>query len=101
MEYTRIFRDGELFQTFDPDGQSFPEATGNSDNDLMVDRVGAGTATIRDVIGDPVPTYADLRQQNVADGGYGTIAEQLEMIGEGTMTAYKAHVQAVKTRYPK
>ena len=49
----------------------------------------------------PTPTYAELRQAPVIDGGYGTIPEQLEMLGEGTMTDYKAHIAAVKVRFPK
>ncbi len=49
----------------------------------------------------PVPTWLDKRLASVADGGYGTLAEQLEMIGEQGMTVYQTHVQTVKTNNPK
>lgn len=41
------------------------------------------------------------RTANVADGGYGTIQEQLEMIGEQGYDAFQAHIQAVKAAHPK
>jgi hypothetical protein len=49
----------------------------------------------------PEPTWKEKRQANIADGGYGTQWEQLEMIGEQGMDVYQAHIAAVKAAIPK
>jgi hypothetical protein len=40
--------------------------------------------------------YIPLRQASIADGGYGTIPEQLEMIGEQGIGVFQAHIASVK-----
>jgi len=49
----------------------------------------------------PEPHWIDKRLANMADGGYGTIGEQLEMIGEQGMDAFKSHIAKVKSDIPK
>ncbi len=49
----------------------------------------------------PAPTWLEKRQANVADGGYGEVTEQLEIIGEQGMDVYQAHIAAVKSAHPK
>jgi hypothetical protein len=48
-----------------------------------------------------VKTWKDKRKEPIAQGGYGTIAEQLEMIGEQGIGVFQAHIQTVKTNNPK
>ena len=48
-----------------------------------------------------VPIWQEKRQANIADGGYGAITEQLEIIGEQGMTAFQNHIAAVKAAIPK
>ena len=79
----------------------FSEAPGNKEYDKMLLDVAEDPSCITEQDDTPVPTYADLRQATVADGGYGTIQEQLEMLGEQGQVAFEAHVQAVKVRFPK
>lgn len=45
--------------------------------------------------------WLSARTASMADGGYGTWAEQLEMIGEQGMTVYQAHIATVKSNHPK
>ena len=40
--------------------------------------------------------YVPLRRASIADGGYGTISEQLEMIGERGIGVFQAHIASVK-----
>jgi len=49
----------------------------------------------------PEKSWVDKRTASMADGGYGTWSEQLEMIGEQGMTAYQAHIASVKSDHPK
>ena len=49
----------------------------------------------------PEPHWIDKRLANMADGGYGTIGQQLEMIGEQGMDVYQAHIAKVKSNIPK
>ena len=49
----------------------------------------------------PDPTWQEKRQANVADGGYGEVTEQLEIIGEQGITAFQNHIAAVKAAIPK
>ena len=51
--------------------------------------------------GDYAPNYKKLRQQPIADGGYGTWQEQLEILNEQGLEAFKTHCTAVKARFPK
>jgi hypothetical protein len=45
--------------------------------------------------------WLSARLADMKDGGYGSITEQLEMIGEQGMDVYQTHVQTVKTNNPK
>ena len=49
----------------------------------------------------PEPHWIDKRLANMADGGYGTIGQQLEMIGEQGMDVFQAHIAKVKQDIPK
>ena len=49
----------------------------------------------------PEPHWIDKRLANMADGGYGSIVEQLEMIGEQGMDVFQAHIAKVKSDIPK
>ena len=52
----------------------------------------------------PVPyvkTWQELRQASIADGGYGTIPEQMEMIGEQGIGVFQAHIASVKLTIAK
>jgi len=50
---------------------------------------------------EPEPHWVDKRLANMADGGYGTIGQQLEMIGEQGMDVFQAHIAKVKQDIPK
>ena len=50
---------------------------------------------------EPEKSWVDKRTASMADGGYGTWSEQLEMIGEQGMDAYQAHIAKVKSDNPK
>ena len=49
----------------------------------------------------PEPHWVDKRLANMADGGYGSIGEQLEMIGEQGMNVYQTHIAKIKSDIPK
>jgi len=49
----------------------------------------------------PEQTWIAKRLANMADGGYGTIGQQLEMIGEQGMDVYQTHIAKVKSDIPK
>ena len=49
----------------------------------------------------PEQHWIAKRLANMADGGYGTIGQQLEMIGEQGMDAFKSHIAKVKQDIPK
>ena len=49
----------------------------------------------------PEPHWIDKRLARMADGGYGSIGEQLEMIGEKGLDAFKSHIAKVKSDIPK
>ena len=49
----------------------------------------------------PEPHWIDKRLANMENGGYGTIGEQLEMIGEQGMDVFQAHIAKVKQDIPK
>ena len=50
---------------------------------------------------EPEPHWIDKRLARMANGGYGSIGEQLEMIGEQGMDAFKSHIAKVKKDIPK
>ena len=50
---------------------------------------------------EPELHWIDKRLANMADGGYGTIGQQLEMIGEQGIDAFKSHIAKVKQDIPK
>ena len=50
---------------------------------------------------NPPETWEVKRQKSMADGGYGTVLEQLELLGEKGVAAFRAHAAAVKARFPK
>ena len=50
---------------------------------------------------EPELHWIDKRLANMADGGYGTIGQQLEMIGEQGMDAFQTHIAKVKQDIPK
>ena len=41
------------------------------------------------------------RLEKVGDGGYGSISEQLEILGERGIDAYQQHIADVKAAHPK
>lgn len=49
----------------------------------------------------PVISWEPARRNSLAKGGYGTISEQLEILGEQGVDAFRAHVAAVKAAHPK
>ena len=49
----------------------------------------------------PEQNWIAKRLANMADGGYGSIGEQLEMIGEQGMNVYQTHIAKVKSDIPK
>ena len=48
-----------------------------------------------------VETWLDKRKKNIADGGYGTVTEQLELIGEQGIDAFQTHIANVKNTHKK
>jgi len=49
----------------------------------------------------PTETWLDKRLKSLADGGYGTVAEQLEMASEEGFDYWQKHILAVKKKYKK
>ena len=49
----------------------------------------------------PEKSWVSKRLANMADGGYGSIREQLEMIVEQGMDVYQTHIAKVKSDIPK
>lgn len=53
---------------------------------------------------NPPETYSQKRRKSLANGGYGTVEEQLEIIGEGGPSAlaiFQAHIAKIKANHPK
>ena len=82
------------------DGANIPTDLDNMDYSAFKDWEAEGN-TPEAADAAPDPTWQEKRQANVADGGYGTMPEQLEIIGEQGMVVYQAHISAVKTAIPK
>jgi len=53
------------------------------------------------IVKTPMPDWEKQRRSTMVDGGYGTYAEQLELLGEQGIEAYLAHIADVKARIPK
>lgn len=100
MIYTRHSSGGEFqcYKTEDGNSQ-FPERGGRYD--VMMQEVAAGTSTIVEQDDTPVPTWEEKRTAPIDAGGYGTIPEQMEIIGEQGIAAFQAHIAAVKAAIPK
>jgi hypothetical protein len=85
-----------------PDGVCFPTNTCREHRKMLAE-IEAGTAELLPVL--PIEIHwVDKRQASIEDGGYGSIREQLEMLGEGDETAlakFQVHNRAVKARFPK
>lgn len=45
--------------------------------------------------------HLNKRLTTIADGGYGSTQEQLEILGEQGIEAFQAHIAAVKAAHPK
>jgi hypothetical protein len=122
MEYIKQFElvNGEqaeiIFIRNNADGSmsSYSEAPGwlneggklvdaNSDYLRMMEEVEAGASTIVEVDITPpvIPEWEKSRKKNVASGGYGTDAEQWEILGEQGIDAFEQHIADVKAAHPK
>ena len=49
----------------------------------------------------PEKSWVSKRLATMENGGYGTIGEQLEMIGEQGMDVYQSHIAQIKQDIPK
>ena len=49
----------------------------------------------------PEKSWVDKRTALMAEGGYGSITEQLEMIGEQGMDKFQAHIAKIKSNIAK
>lgn len=78
---------------------SVPDDMGNRHRVMIQEWIDAGNTPTPYVA--PEPHWIDKRLANVADGGYGSIGEQLEMIGEQGMNVYQTHIAKVKSDIPK
>jgi hypothetical protein len=101
IKYTLIKRSGYPDNLQNELGGIIPLDKDNRDRSLYDQHVADGLAEIVEVDDTPVETYVEKRKKNIADGGYGTVTEQLEMIGEQGVTAFQSHINAVKAGIPK
>ena len=76
-----------------------PNDMGNRHRVMIQEWIDAGNTPTPYV--EPEPHWIDKRLANMADGGYGYIGEQLEMIGEQGMDVFQAHIAKVKSDIPK
>ena len=81
------------------DSMTVPDNMNNRHRVMVQEWIDAGNTPIPYV--EPEKTWTDKRTASIADGGYGTWSEQLEMIGEQGMTVYQAHIATVKSNHPK
>ena len=98
MEITKVAlqEDGSYYVN---DFMSVPDDMGNRHRVMVQEWIDAGNTPTPYV--EPEKTWLDKRTASMADGGYGTWTEQLEMIGEQGMTVYQAHIATVKSNHPK
>ena len=111
MKYIKKLSTGELLGSQSGDAPTNPNDLNNMTDiglgqGLLESEFEVGYCTIAElkVMRDltiPPETWEDKRLKSLADGGYGTITEQLEMIGEQGEVAFQAHIQTVKTNHPK
>lgn len=78
---------------------SVPDDMGNRHRVMIQEWMDKGNTPTPYV--EPEPHWIDKRLANVANGGYGSIGEQLEIIGEQGMDAYQSHIAKVKSDIPK
>ena len=76
-----------------------PDDLSNRHRSMVQEWIDAGNTPTAYVA--PEPHWMDKRLANIAGGGYGSIGEQLEMIGEQGMDAFKSHIAKVKSDIPK
>ena len=83
------------------DGKSYgvPNAPDNRHYHMVQEWIDDGNTPTPYVA--PEPHWIDKRLANMANGGYGSIGEQLEMIGEQGMDVYQTHIAKVKSDIPK
>ena len=81
------------------DEMSVPNDMGNHHRVMIQEWIDAGNTPTPYVA--PEPHWVDKRLANMANGGYGSIGEQLEMIGEQGMDVYQSHIAKVKSDIPK
>ena len=81
------------------DSMTVPDDMGNRHRVMVQEWIDAGNTPTPYVA--PEKSWTDKRTASMADGGYGTWSEQLEMIGEQGMDAYQAHIAKVKSDHPK
>ena len=76
-----------------------PDDMANTHRVMIADWVDAGGKITPYV--EPEKSWVDKRTAPMADGGYGTVTEQLEMIGEQGMDKFQEHIGKVKSDFPK
>lgn len=106
MEITKVElqEDGSFLVNKNADANSVgeisvPDDMGNRHRVMIQEWIDAGNTPTPYV--EPEKSWTDKRTASIADGGYGTWTEQLEMIGEQGMTVYQAHIATVKSNHPK
>jgi hypothetical protein len=110
-QYTRTFEvvDGvEVTKNFirenaDGSTSSIPESLDNRHYMQLMEEVEAGTSTIVDVdmTIPAIPQWSIERTTDLENGGYGTVIEQLEILGEQGIDAFQQHIATIKAAYPK
>ena len=100
IDKVTLKKDGS-FNVYDANGNRYgvPDKIGNRHRVMIQEWIDAGNTPTPYVA--PEPHWMDKRLANMADGGYGSIGEQLEMIGEQGMDAFKSHIAKVKQDIPK
>ena len=81
------------------DEMSVPDNMGNRHRMMIQEWIDAGNTPTPYV--EPEPHWIDKRLANMENGGYGTIGQQLEMIGQQGRDVFQAHIAKVKQVIPK